>query len=142
MNDYNVSKNIIDKLVELNKLEEIANIQPRTTKLKTILYATFNGEHSGYPHDARVKIGTSCAGLFPILLRPVVKPLNKNGLYDNLQKPDKTLVDDATKYVKLHCKEFIEHWCGNIGDNQLRKVLTGEFTLDQAIQDAIENGLD
>lgn len=71
MNDYNVSKNIIDKLVELNKLEEMANIQPNRTGISSVIYATFDGKHEGYPHGPRVKVKVD-NGRIPIQLKPKV----------------------------------------------------------------------
>ena len=137
-----LNKVLIDKLIENEKLEEMANIQPRTTKLHGVLYSTCNGANEGYPHGPRVKIKTKNAGRFPIILKPSVKPVTADGLYKNLQNEDKLIVDEAVDYVKAHQKELLAHWDGIIGDEQLRKVLTKEFTLEQAIADAKENGLE
>lgn len=132
-------------LLENEKLYEMANLQPRTTGLKYQLYATFNGAYEGFQNELRVKVKTINADRFSIIIdkdNDKVYPDDKGGKYKRLEQEDKDIVDEATKYVKKHIKDFKAHWDGKIGDEQLRKVLKGEFTLEKAIKDAEENGLE
>ena len=142
-------KNVVDETVKLLNEEELlyemSNIQPRTTGLKSQLYATFDGEHL-CPHGPRVKVRTKTFPKgFPIIINRKtnkVYPLNKNGEYSKLQDDDRKVVDEALPYIIKNKDIFLTHWNAVIGDEQLRKVLKGEFTLEQAKQDAKENGVE
>ena len=135
----------MSNLKENDLLFEMANIQPRTTGLKNQLYASFDGKHL-YSHGPRIKVRTpNYSRGFPIIIDRrlnKVYPLNDKGEYDNLQKEDKDPVNEALPYIEKHIKEFITHWDGIIGDEQLRKTLKGEITLKDAIQDAKKNGIE
>ena len=140
-----VTKETMRMIIEEEKeqLFEMANLQPRTTGLKTVLYSTFDDDEESYQHSSpRVKIKTINAGRFPILLEPSVEPLNNNGEYDRLKNEDLKIVDEAVEYVKENKESFLSHWYGRIGDEQLRKVLTGIMSLKEAEEDAMQNGVE
>lgn len=126
-----------------NLLFEMANIQPRTTGLKCQLYATFDGNNL-CNHGPRVKVRTdNFQKGFPIIIdrkTNKVYPLNKHGEYDSLENNDKFFIDNALPYIIKHKEDFLAHWNALIGDEQLRKVLKGTVTLEEAIKDAEENG--
>lgn len=142
-------KDIVNETIKLLNEEELlyemANIQPRTTGLKSQLYATFDGEHL-CPHGPRVKVRTkNFSKGFPIIINRktnTIYPLNKKGEYNKLEDDDKKAVDEALPYITKNKDVFLTHWNAEIGDEQLRKVLRGKFTLEQAKQDAIENGIE
>lgn len=140
MNDLNVA---MKYLKDNELLYEMANIQPRTTGLNNQLYATFDGKHL-CNHGPRVKVRTNNFPKgFPIIINRktnIVYPLNKNNEYDSLEKSDKIAIDKALDYIINHKEEFLAHWNALIGDEQLRKILKGDITLERAIQDAKENG--
>ena len=52
------------------------------------------------------------------------------------------IVDEAVEYVKENKESFLSHWYGRIGDEQLRKVLTGIMSLKEAEEDAMQNGVE
>lgn len=130
---------------EDEELSEMANLQPKTTGLKNQLYSSFDGK-TLYSHGPRVKVRTSNIPKgFPIIIdRKLNKvyPLNKHGEYDKLDNSDKDAVDAAIPYIEENKEIFLAHWNALIGDEQLRKVLKGNITLEKAIQDAKEGNIE
>ena len=116
----------LQKIHESEELFEMANIHPDESGIQSMLYATFDGAHEPHiPHWARVKVRTKNKGLFPILLDPIVQPLNKNGEYDSLKAEDKELVDEAIEYIKKYRNVFLDHWNGKLKDYELHDILLG-----------------
>lgn len=140
MNDINQA---MMKLKEDDLLFEMANIQPRTTGLSNQLYSSFDGK-TLYKHGHRVKVRTpKFPKGFPVIINrktDKVYPLNDEGQFDILKPDEKKPISEAVPYIEKYKKEFLAHWDALIGDEQLKKVLRGEYTLEQAIQDAKENG--
>lgn len=112
-----LNKVLIDKLIENEKLEEMANIQPSRTGISSVLYATFDGVGEGYKHGARVKVKTN-SGRIPIQLEPSVKvPSDIN--VNKLPKEDINKIKEAVSYIKFNKDLFMQHWNGEIDDATL-----------------------
>lgn len=129
---------------EKELLWEMANIRPRVTGLKTLLYSTPKGKYNNYPYGSRIKVELTNKELFPIMLlnSGSIEPINKNGEYNKLKQQDKNIINNAIKYVEKWHDAFLAHWNPKIGDIQLSNVLKKVVTLSEAIKDAEENGLE
>lgn len=117
----------------IDALYEMANIHPKESHIRASLYSTYNGKNTYKMQGPRVKVQLKNKQWFPVLLDPV-EPFNKHKKYDRLKSEDKSLVDEAIRYIKKYEQVFLAHWNGQIRDSQLHLILAGDLTLENALK--------
>lgn len=114
-----------------NQLFEMANIHPEESGIKPMLYSTFNGKNK-FKHGPRVKVETINLGLVSILLPDIT--LDKKYNIKTIENEDKRLINEAIKYIKKNLNVFMNHWNGQIRDDELHDILRGKDTLEDVLK--------
>ena len=117
--------NIFAKLFEKSRLVEMANLDPKHTKLRSTLYARFNGKVFETDHNephVHVETSSNRKGV-PVLIAPKSRNLLKLLQIKRIKAADSKLVDEAMTYIEKHYKLFLQHWNGELTDYELQKEL-------------------
>ena len=115
----------------VNQVEPIlamANLDPKHTKLRSTLYARFNGKVFETDHNdphIHVEVPNSKKGV-PILIGPKSEILLKPNRRGRLQKEDYKLIEEAIAYVESYHEIFMQHWLGELTDYELQLELFGD----------------
>lgn len=126
-----------DEILNEKLLWEMANIDPDETGLPSVIQSLAKGQ-SRVSHAARVKVYTPNFKWVPIQIDPEVK-LPKSMEHKNFQKEDLDCLKPALKYIEKNRDVFLAHWKDQIADYQLHKILAGELSLKQAIEDRMKS---
>ena len=99
-----------------------STISPRESKTQTNIYLMYDGSNSVWASEPKAKVQLRNAETFTILLEQNVRPTNIEQ-YNKLETKNKTIVDNAIKYIKANKDIILKYWNSEFEEYELHNIL-------------------